>query len=71
MRSEKVFYSFATIGFIVIAVSFISAAKSLEDTAVVTTGEFTVNDHRDIIEYVDNQIISGLATGYVISKEKE
>lgn len=71
MRSEKVFYSFATIGFIVIAVSFISAVKPLEDTAVVTTGEFTVNDHRDIVEYVDNQIISGLATGYVVLKEKE
>ena len=71
MRSEKVFYSFATIGFIVIAVSFISAVSPFEATAVVTTGEFTVNDHRDIVEYVDNQIISGLATGYVVSKEKE
>jgi hypothetical protein len=71
MTSQKVFYSFATIGFIVIAVSFISAVKPPEDAAVVTTGEFTINDSRDIAEYVNNQIMSGLTTGYVVSQEKE
>ena len=70
MRSEKVFYSFTTIGFVILAVSFISVAKSTDTIAVVTAGEATINDHRDIVEYVDSQIMSGDATGYIMA-EKE